>query len=139
MEYICAAVECLSETLSSRHSPRYRRVAAGKSLFFSFFSPSHPREEIPAMVRRTASKNAFKNSGETPIGVKGERREDREGCIRNATYNHRVEMHRDDGSTSGFNRIASRIGPAATPCRCSLRHSDRMQERASSPCCDHRS
>lgn len=101
----------------------------GKSLFFSFFL--NPREEIPAMVRRTASKNAFKNSEETLVGVKGGRVKDREGCIRNSTYNHR-EMHRDGGSTSGFNRIAPRIGPVVTTCHCSLRHSDRMQERASS-------
>lgn len=61
----------------------------------------------------------------------GRKREGKDGCVRNSMYNHRVEMHRDGGSTSGFNRIAPRTGPVVTPCRYSLRHSDR-QERASS-------
>jgi len=120
---------------SRRHCPPATPVAIVEWRWEnpSSFLLASPREEIPAMVRRTASKNAFKNSGETPVGMKGGRREDRKGCIRNSTYNHRVEMHRDGESTSGFNRIEPRIGgPVATLCRRSLRHSDRMQERASS-------
>ena len=95
----------------------------------SSFLSSRIREK---KSQRTASKNAFKNSGETPVGVKRGRVKDKEGCIRNSTYNHRVEMHRDGKSTFGFNRIAPRTGPVVTTCHCSLRHSDRMQERASS-------
>lgn len=75
-EYICAAVERLPETLSSRPSPPASVAAAatspassrgdGGEIPFSPFPSTHPRGKIPAMVRRTASKNAFKNSGGMP-------------------------------------------------------------------------
>lgn len=98
----------------------------GKSLLFSFFSPSHSRQEIPTMVRRTASKNAFKNSEER-LGWKQER-----GKIGMDAYVARCIITAKCIATAGVPPGFNRVGPVATPCRYSLRHSDRMQERASS-------